>query len=118
MPWNRKLDDLKVGNRIYLAVWSSSGKILVLVDSSGIVYKIIIHHINFIEATEIARTRPMNRKSYDVGQPQFLDVKISQDETQIIIAWISTKNQAFIRNISVDPSHTGANKSFFASPSS
>lgn len=109
---------MKIGNRIYLAVWSNSGKNLVLVNSSGIVFKLTIHHINSIEAMEIAKTRPIIRKSYDVGQRQLLDVKISQDETQIIIAWINPKNQAFIQTIPVDPFHTGTNKSFISSPTS
>lgn len=118
MQWNRKLNDLKVGNRIYLAVWSNSGRILVLVNSFGIVYKITVHHINFIEAVERARTRKIIRKSYDIGQRHLLDVKISQDETQIIIAWINFRNQAFLQTIAIDSPGTGANKSFISSPSS
>ena len=67
---------------------------------------------------EIASTRRIYRKSYDVGQPQLLDVKISQDETHIIIAWINHKHQAIVQTIPVYQSHRGTNKSFIPSPSS
>ena len=119
VQWERTLrNDLKIENRIYLAVWSSSGKTLVLVDCVGKVYKISINDMNSIEAMEIAGTRRVNRKSYDVGQPQLLDVKISQDEAHIIIAWISKNDQAFVQTIPVDQSYRSTNKSSVSSPSS
>jgi hypothetical protein len=118
VSWNKTFIDLKIGNRIYLAIWSRSGKILVLVNNLGKVYKITINDTNSIKAGEIASTRRMYWKSYDVGQPQLLDVKISKDETHIIIAWINSKHQAFVQTIPVDQSDTGTNKSFISSPSS
>lgn len=119
VEWYKILkNELKLESRIYQAVWSSSGKALVLVNSLGKVYKIAINDTNSIEAMEIASTRPMNRKSYDVGQPQLLDVKISQDEAHIIIAWITNKHQAIVQTIPVYQSHRGTNTSITPSPSS
>jgi hypothetical protein len=94
-----------MGNRIHQAAFSKSGRILVLVNDSGGVFKITINDINSIRAEKIGTSRRVLWKLHFIEKPQLLDMKISDDETYVRLVWIDRDDKhAQVLTILLDPS--------------
>ncbi|KAH0556772.1 hypothetical protein GP486_005440 [Trichoglossum hirsutum] len=86
-----------INNRIQQAVFSRSGRMLVLVDATGSIFKIFPDNIEKVRAERIASSLRLRWKAQSIKNQQLLDVKIADDEKFLYVVWIDEKkNQAQI----------------------
>ncbi|KAI9853561.1 MAG: hypothetical protein M1813_002067 [Trichoglossum hirsutum] len=85
-------------NRVQQAVFSKSGRILVLINQYGSIFRATIHDIESPKVEEIGKSR---RFSCTTGKSQVLNVKISEDEKWLRLVWVD-RNRAHVTEYALD----------------
>jgi hypothetical protein len=86
-----------MNNRIQQAAFSKSGRILVLVDAVGGIFKVSPDSIEKVRAERVASSLRLRWKAQSIKNQQLLDMKIADDEKHLYVVWIDEKrNQAQI----------------------
>jgi hypothetical protein len=74
-----------IGTRVQQAVFSKSGRFLILINQNGSIFKVTINDIDSLVDEEIGKLRHL---SHAIGKSQILNVKISEDEKKLRLVWI------------------------------
>ncbi|KAI9770164.1 MAG: hypothetical protein M1839_003266 [Geoglossum umbratile] len=92
---DRRTIRIDIGTRMQQAIFSKSGNILILINNIGSIFKITINDIDHIRAEEIGKSRRLSRV---VGKSQILDMKISEDESSLKVAWVKNNKLAIVNS--------------------